>query len=139
MGRLASEASRPGTIVAGRPRARGRRHCERPPIHARPSFRTARDSPLSDFTIHGQHCFPADIEDLLRRIDAAGRAIGRWPLGENWPYYPREFDWAQGRDASQAPDATSNASLDLLEAGRSDEVLLDPRSGKPFATPTERR
>jgi hypothetical protein len=42
MGRPASEVSRPGTIVAARPRARRRRHCESPPIRARLSFRTAR-------------------------------------------------------------------------------------------------
>jgi hypothetical protein len=40
-----SEVSRPGTIVAGRSRARGRSHCESPPIHARPSFGTGRGRP----------------------------------------------------------------------------------------------
>src|ERR1019366_2719387 len=38
-----STVSRPGTILAGRSCARGRCHCESPPIHARPSFRTGRD------------------------------------------------------------------------------------------------
>jgi hypothetical protein len=43
MGRPASEVSRPGTIVAGRSRAIGRRHLRKPPgIPARPSFRTTR-------------------------------------------------------------------------------------------------
>jgi hypothetical protein len=31
------------------------------------------DNPFSDMTVHGAHPFPADIEELLRRIDA-------WPL-----------------------------------------------------------
>lgn len=35
------------------------------------------DNALSDFIIHGRHCFLEDIEDLLRRIDQAGAAIGR--------------------------------------------------------------
>ena len=30
------------------------------------------DNPISDFIVHGVRCFPPDIEDLLRRIDALG-------------------------------------------------------------------
>jgi hypothetical protein len=92
------------------------------------------DNPLSDFALHGAHCFPAEIEELLRRIDAVGRAAGRWPLGENWPYGTREFDWAQGRDLERARHELQHL-LDMLEAGRGDEVLLDPRTGKPLAAP----
>jgi hypothetical protein len=54
------------------------------------------DNPLSDFMTHGSHPFPADIEELLRGIDTLGRRGGCWPLGENWPYSPREFEWAKG-------------------------------------------
>jgi len=90
------------------------------------------DSPLSDFAIHGQHCFPSDIEDLLRRIQRVGRALGRFPLGENWPYSGREFDWAQGRDLPGARRDLQHL-LEMLEAGRGDEILLDPRTSKPFA------
>ena len=60
------------------------------------------DSPLSDLTIHGQHPFPPDIEALLLRVDALGRKPERWPLGENWPFSAREFDWEKGRDLDAA-------------------------------------
>jgi len=55
------------------------------------------DNPLTDLIVHGSHPFPPDVEDLLRRIDNLGRAAGRWALGENWPFSPREFDWEAGR------------------------------------------
>jgi hypothetical protein len=60
------------------------------------------DNPLSDLTIHGAHPFPADIEHMLLRIDALGRWPARWPLGENWPFSPREFDWEKGNDLDNA-------------------------------------
>ena len=56
----------------------------------------------------------------------------RWPLGENWPYSPREFDWEKGRNLSEARQLLSHLVI-LLEAGRGDEVLVNPRTGKPFA------
>ncbi len=90
------------------------------------------DNPLTDFIVHGRSSFPADIEDLLRRIDAAGLAIGRWPLGENWPFADREFDWAAGRDLAGARRDLQYL-LDMLDQGRSDEVLLNPLTRKPFA------
>ncbi|HMG59575.1 MAG TPA: hypothetical protein VK583_07600 [Burkholderiales bacterium] len=62
----------------------------------------AGDNPLTDLIIHGSHPFPRDIEELLLRIDALGRGPGRWPLGENWPFSPREFDWEQGKDIEKA-------------------------------------
>jgi hypothetical protein len=90
------------------------------------------DNPLSDMTIHGAHPFPPEIEELLLRIHQLGRAVGRWPLGANWPYSPRESDWAQGRNLHEARDLLSSL-IGLLEAGRGDEVLIDPLTQRPFA------
>jgi hypothetical protein len=89
------------------------------------------DNPLSDFTIHGIHRFPPDIMELLSRIEAAGRRFNRSPLGENWPYSPREFDWEKGKDLDGARRDLKRL-LAMLEAGRGDEVLLDPRTRKPL-------
>ena len=41
------------------------------------------DNPLADLVTHGDHPFPPDIEEMLLQINALGRQIGRWPLGEN--------------------------------------------------------
>jgi hypothetical protein len=90
------------------------------------------DSLLSDLTIHGAHPFPSDIEELLLRIHTLGRAMGRWPLGENWPYYPRECDWAQGRNLQEARELLSGL-ISLLETSRGDEVLINPLTNRPFA------
>ena len=89
------------------------------------------DNPLSDMTIHGAHPFPPDIEEMLRQIDTLGRRPGRWPLGENWPYSPREFDWKDGKDLDEGRRVLSHL-VTMLEAGRGDEVLVDPRTGRPF-------
>jgi hypothetical protein len=89
------------------------------------------DNPLSDLTIHGTHSFPPDIEKMLLRIDELGRRPGRWPLGENWPFSPREFDWERGHGLDEGRKLLSHL-ITLLEAGRGDEVLLDPRTGRPF-------
>jgi hypothetical protein len=89
------------------------------------------DNPLSDLTIHGAHPFSSDIEEMLLRIDALGRRPGRWPLGENWPFSPREFDWEQGRGLDEARRLLAEL-IALLEAGRGEEMLLDPRTRKPF-------
>jgi hypothetical protein len=91
------------------------------------------DNPLSDLTIHGRHSFPPEIETMLLRIDALGRRPGRWPLGENWPFGNREFDWAQGKDLESARHDLGHL-IAMLEAGRGDEVLVDPRTGKSFIT-----
>jgi hypothetical protein len=93
------------------------------------------DNPLSDLTIHGQHPFPPDIEELLLLIEAVGARLGRWPLGENWPFYPREYEWAEGRDLAGARRDLTNL-LAMLEAGRGDEILVDPLTDKPFQNPT---
>ncbi len=89
------------------------------------------DNPLSDLVVHGVHCFPLDIEDMLLRVDALGRRPGRWPLGENWPFSPREFEWAQGKDLDGARRDLARL-IALLEAGRGDEILVDPRTRLPF-------
>ena len=91
------------------------------------------DNPLSDMMIHGAHPFPTEIERMLREIDSLGRAYGRWALGENWPYSPREFDWKRGRNLDEARRLLSHL-LAMLRAGRGDEVLLDPLTRKAFKT-----
>ena len=84
-------------------------------------------------TVHGAHPFPSDIERMLREIDSLGRAYGRRPLGENWPYSPQEFDWERGRNLEEARNLLSHL-LAMLGEGRGDEVLFDPRTRKPFKT-----
>jgi hypothetical protein len=91
------------------------------------------DNPLTDLIVHGQHPFPPDIEDLLLRIETLGRAAGRWPLGENWPFSPREFEWERGHDLDGARRELQRL-LEMLERGRGDEVLLDPRTLKPLVS-----
>jgi hypothetical protein len=83
-------------------------------------------------TIHGMHPFPPEIEKLLRRIDAPGRRAGRWPLGENRPYSPKEFDWERGDNLDEARRLLANF-IEMLEAGRGDEVLVNPFTGKTFS------
>jgi len=90
------------------------------------------DNPLSDLTIHGAHPFPPDVEEMLLRIDALGRRLGRWPLGENWPFSAREFDWERGEDLDGARRDLAHL-LAKIESGRGGEILVDPRTGKPFS------
>jgi hypothetical protein len=92
---------------------------------------TRGDNPLSDLTIHGQHPFPEEIEELLLRIDALGRRPRRWPLGENWPFSSKEFEWAKGNDLEEARELLQHF-ISMLEAGRGDEVMVDPFTQKPF-------
>ena len=89
------------------------------------------DNPLTDLTLHGQHPFPLDIEKLLLRIEALGRREDRWPLGGNWPFSPREFEWERGRDLDGARRDLARL-ISLLEAGRGDELLVDPLTQKPL-------
>src|SRR4051812_47518906 len=96
------------------------------------------DNPLSDLSIHGMHPFPPEIEDLLRKIDALGRRSDRYPLGQNWPFSPRGFDWERGRDLDGARRDLAHL-LAMLEQGRGDEVLVDPRTGKPITTREEKK
>ena len=91
------------------------------------------DNPLSDLTTHGLHSFPPEIEEMLLRIDSLGRKPGRWPLGENWPFSPREFDWARGKNLKEARRELAHF-IAMLEAGRGDEVMVDPRTLRPFIT-----
>ena len=90
-----------------------------------------RDNPLSDLTVYGVHPFPPEIEALLLRVDELGRRPGRWPLGENWPFSPREFSWEQSENLDEARALLTNL-IELLEAGRGDEVLINPKTWKPF-------
>ena len=89
------------------------------------------DNPLTDLTIHGKHFFPLDIEELLLRIDELGRGPQRWPLGQNWPFSPLEFEWAKGNDLKRARELLSHF-ISMLEAGRGDEVMFDPLTQRPF-------
>lgn len=89
------------------------------------------DNPLSDLVIHGAHPFPPDIEQMLLKIDALGRRPGRWPLGENWPFSPREFDWERGEGLDAARRDLAYL-ISMLEAGRGDEVLVNPMTREPF-------
>ena len=83
--------------------------------------------------LHGAHPFPPEMEDLLQRIDALGRQAGRWPLGENWPYSPREFDWEQGKGLKEGLRPLVHLEA-MFRAGRGDEVLLNPVTQKPLKT-----
>jgi hypothetical protein len=89
------------------------------------------DNPLSDLTIHGAHPFPPDIEEMLLKIDALGRRDGRYPLGENWPFSPDEFEWEKGENLDEAREVLQHF-VNMLESGRGDEMLVDPLTQKPF-------
>ena len=88
-------------------------------------------NPLHDMILHGAHPFPSEIEDLLRKIDTLGRRAGRTPLGENWPFSPDEFQWQRGENLDEARESLEHV-LAMLEAGRGDEVFIDPKTQKPF-------
>jgi hypothetical protein len=94
------------------------------------------DNPLTDLLVHGKHPFPRDIERLLLQVEALGRGPGRWPLGENWPYSPREFEWEQGDNLEEGRRLLGHL-VEMLEAGRGDEILVDPHTGQPFEAPGE--
>jgi hypothetical protein len=90
------------------------------------------DNPLSDMIVHGTHPFPRDIEKLLRRIEKLGHRPGCWPLGQNWPYSPREYDWAQGENLDEARRLLTEL-VAHLEAGRGDEILVHPLTREPLS------
>ena len=81
------------------------------------------DNPLSDLTIHGQHPFPPDIEELLLRIDELGRGPGRWPLGENWPFSLKEMEWAEGNNLDEARQLLGHF-ITMLEEGAATRLWL---------------
>ena len=89
------------------------------------------DNPLSDMVIHGKHPFPADIEQTMWRIQHLGAQEGRYPLGENWPFSPREFDWEKGKNLEEGRRLLGSL-LEALEAGTGDEILVDPLTQRPF-------
>jgi hypothetical protein len=95
------------------------------------------DNPLTDLTIHGAHPFPPDIEDLLLKINDLGRRAGRWPLGENWPFGSREFDWERGENLDDARRLLTQL-LSMLKEGRGDEILLDPLTRRPLSESARR-
>lgn len=90
------------------------------------------DNPLTDLVVHGKHPFPEDIEAMLLEIHRLGREQGRWPLGENWPYLAREFDWERGRGLRAARRDLKHL-LELIASGRGDEILVDPLTRKPLS------
>jgi hypothetical protein len=90
------------------------------------------DNPLTDLVSYGEHPFPPDIEALLLRIEDLGRGAGRLPLGENWPFSPREAYWENGEDLDGARRDLAHL-LEMLEAGRGDEVLVHPLTRRPLS------
>jgi hypothetical protein len=90
------------------------------------------DSPLTDLVLYDQHPFPPDIEELLLRIHDLGRQAGRWPLGENWPFGTRDSMWERGEDLDGAR-RDLGLLLQKLEAGRGDEILVNPMTKRPLA------
>lgn len=89
------------------------------------------DNPLTDMMVHGAHPFPRDMEESLRKIDELGRREGRFPLGENWPFSPDEFQWERGENLEEGRQVLEHM-IAMLEAGRGDEILTNPRTQKPF-------
>lgn len=68
---------------------------------------------------------------MLRKIDELGRKSCGFPLGENWPFSPDEFVWAKGENLDEAREVLLHM-ISMLEAGRGDEVFVDPLTKKPF-------
>ncbi|KAA9131998.1 hypothetical protein F3N42_07455 [Marinihelvus fidelis] len=90
------------------------------------------DNPLSDLVIHGMSSFPAEMESLLLQINELGRMQGRFPLGENWPFSHKEFDWAKGR-AIDAGMVLLQELLEKMQQGQGDDVLLNPITQRPLS------
>ena len=68
---------------------------------------------------------------MLLRIQTLGRRDGRWPLGQNWPFSPREYEWERGEGLDEARRLLAHF-ISMLEAGRGDEVMLDVATRKPI-------
>ena len=94
------------------------------------------DNPLTDLAHYDKHPFPPDINELLLRIHELGRRSGRWPLGENWPFEAREFAWEKGEDLEGARRDLKKL-LEMLEAGRGDEILVHPLTKRPLIEEVE--
>jgi hypothetical protein len=93
------------------------------------------DNPLTDMFRWGKQSFPPDIEELLRKISTLDTSSGgRVPIWQNWPYRGREWSWASGRDLDGARRDLRHL-LTMIEAGRGDEILVDPITGKPLRSP----
>lgn len=90
------------------------------------------DNPLSDLVIHGIRSFPAEMESLLLQIHELGRSQGRYPLGENWPFSPQEFDWARGRGIEKGMRLLQEL-LYKMEQGQGDDNLLNPITQRPLS------
>jgi hypothetical protein len=73
--------------------------------------------------IHRAHPFPSEVEVMLLRINALGRQIGRWALGENWPFLGREFDWEKEEGLHGARGDLTKL-ISMLEAAIGDENLV---------------
>jgi hypothetical protein len=89
------------------------------------------DNPLTDLLHYGRHPFPPDMEQILLEIDRLGRKIGSFPLGENWPFAARELDWERGQNLEEGRLLLRHF-LAMLQAGRGDEILINPRTGREF-------
>ncbi len=89
------------------------------------------DNPLTDLVVHGLHPFPSDIEEMLLEIDGIGRAINRFPLGQNWPYSGKEFEWASGSGLEEARRLLRDF-VEALRGGWGDEIMIDPLTQRPL-------
>ena len=90
------------------------------------------DNPLSDLVIHGVSSFPPDIEELLLAINSIGKSLGRYPLGENWPFSPKEFQWGKGKKLDEARELLAHY-LEELKSGRGDDIMLNPLTREPIS------
>lgn len=68
------------------------------------------DSPLSDMLIHGQHPFPADIEEMIRRIHKYDPSLLS-DLG--W----EPFDWEVGKNLDDGRKRLRDMLIQLGDEG----------------------
>jgi len=54
-----------------------------------------------------------------------------FPLGQNWPFSPREFGWEQEKDREGARRDLGHL-ISMLEAGRGGEILVHTLSRQPL-------